>query len=444
MLARSILVTFAVAVLAGAAPPGPAKISFERGEQALAENRLDEAAAAYRAAIAARPGYAEAINGLGSVLFKQGKKEEAIAQFKAAIEADPNFKLAHFNLGYAARKSEDFGTAARAYEKYTQLDPNDPDGYYGLGESYRQLGQSSKAVAAYEQFVAKETRPSEQKWVDKAKEYIAALKKESPPVSKTEVIAAAAAPPSSASPSSAQPTIAAVGSAAVTRQIAEGDRLMEEKKYRDASFSYLDAVNADPNNVEALFKLGNSYAVLGYYVQAIERWNKVLQLTSDAAVRKSAQDNISRAQAKVGQLSMTAQPNQSPPPGPPALDPTRSQARTAYEQGVRQIGARDYGGAMQSLTQAIQLEPTLAVAYVARGSANIGLRRYSEAAADYESALRLDGSMASPLYGLGEALRAMGRSTDAKQYYERYASSAAADVRPELQREARQKADKLR
>ncbi|HME92038.1 MAG TPA: tetratricopeptide repeat protein, partial [Myxococcaceae bacterium] len=199
-----------------------------------------------------------------------------------------------------------------------------------------------------------------------------------------------------------------------------------------------------PNNVEALFKLGNSYAVLGYYVQAIERWNKVVQLTPDAAVRKSAQDNISRAQAKIGQLSMTTQPNQGPPPGPPGLEPSRAQARTAYEQGVRQIGAKDYGGAMQSLTQAIQLEPTLAVAYVARGSANIGLRRYSEAAADYESALRLDGSMASPLYGLGEAFRAMGRLTDAKQYYERYASSVATDVRPELQREARQKADKLR
>ncbi len=219
---------------------------------------------------------------------------------------------------------------------------------------------------------------------------------------------------------------------------------MQEKKYRDASFAYLDAANADPNNVEALFKLGNSYAVLGYYAQAIERWNKVIQLTPDAAIRTSAQDNITRAQTKMGQLSGTAPPPQPSSPSPaPAVDNGRIQARTAYEQGVKQIAGRDYGGAMQSLTQAIALEPTLAVAYVARGSANIGLRRYQEAAADYQSALRLDASMASPLYGLGEAFRAMGRVADAKQYYEKYAGSTALDVRPELQKEARQKADKL-
>jgi tetratricopeptide (TPR) repeat protein len=166
--------------LVAAAPPGPATIAFERGEQDLAENRLDEAAAAYRQAIAARPKYAEAMNGLGSVFFKQGKKEAAIAQFKAAIEADPEFKLAYFNLGYAARKSKDFATAARSYEKYTQLDPDDPDGFYGLGESYRQLGLAAKSIAAYQRFLAKETRPSEQKWVDKAKAYIASLKASEP------------------------------------------------------------------------------------------------------------------------------------------------------------------------------------------------------------------------------------------------------------------------
>jgi hypothetical protein len=38
----------------------------------------------------------------------------------------------------------------------------------------------------------------------------------------------------------------------------------------------------------------------------------------------------------------------------------------------------------------------------------------------------------------------MGRLSDAKQYYERYASSTAVDARPELQREARQKATNLR
>lgn len=242
-----------------------------------------------------------------------------------------------------------------------------------------------------------------------------------------------------------QPPIAPPPAAPVARKLAEGDRLMEEKKYRDASFAYQDAVYADRNNVEAIFKLGGAFAVLGYHIDAIDCWSKVPSLTSDPAVRKSAEDNISRARAKITQLTgLTSQPNQGPPPGPPNVDPARAQARSAYEQGVRQIDALDYNGAMQSLTRAIQLEPSLAVAYAARGSANIGLRRYPEALADYESALRLDENMASPLYGLGEACRALGRLTDARQYYERYAASSAVDARPELQREAREKATKLR
>lgn len=432
----------AVAQAAGAPTP-QAKAAFERGEAALAANRLDDAAAAYKEAIAASPGYAPALNGLGSVLFKQDRKDEAIAQFKAAIAADADYKLAYFNLGYAARKSGDFATAAEAYEKYTKLEPNDPDGYYGLAESHRQLGQAEKAIAAYEGFLAREKRPSEQKWVERAKESIAALKAEvaHPAPAATPSGGAAAAPSQPSAPTgpvSPAPELAA-------RRVADGDRLLQEKKYREASFAYQDAVNADPNNVEALFKLGTAYAILGYYAQAIEKWTRAGQVTTDPAIRKNAQDNIAKAQAKMAQAGGGSPQSQGKPPGSgPVAESTRAQARQAYEKGVKQIGSRDFAGAVASLSLAAQLEPTLVVAYVARGSAHIGLKRYAEAAADYEYALKMDGSMASPLYGLAEAYRAMNRLADARSYYEKYAASTAPDVRPELQQDARKKAEALR
>ena len=43
-----------------------------------------------------------------------------------------------------------------------------------------------------------------------------------------------------------------------------------------------------------------------------------------------------------------------------------------------------------------------------------------------------------------EAYRALGRTAAAKEYYDRYVASGAPDVRPDLQAEARQKADRLR
>lgn len=229
------------------------------------------------------------------------------------------------------------------------------------------------------------------------------------------------------------------------RRVAEGDKLMAEKKYREASFAYQDSVNADPNNIEALFKLGNSYAVLGYYSQAIEQWSKVTTLTQDTATKKSAQDNISRAQTKMAQVGGGSPQEQNKAPGTgPVADTTRAQARQYYEQGVQLITQRRYGEALNYLNECLKLEPALAVGYIARGSTLIGLRRFAEAAVDYQYSLKLDPSLSAPLYGLAEAYRGLARVDDAKGYYQKYVASNATDVRPELQSDARSKLGQLK
>jgi tetratricopeptide (TPR) repeat protein len=436
----SLVVGTALAASAAVTPSAAAKAAFDKGEKALEAQKYDEAIAHYQAALQATPGYAAAMNGLGSALFKQKKQDEAIAQFKAATEADPGFKLAWFNLGYATRKTQDFATAATAYEKYTALDPNDPDGFYGLAESYKSLGQNDKAIAAYESYLAKEKRPSEQKWIDRAKESIAQLKAAQPVAPPAAV--AAPATTAAATAEAAAPT-GSLGAQAA-QKTAEGDKLWAEKKYREASFAYQDAVNADPNNVEALFKLGNAYAVLGYYSQAIDRWTKVQQLSPDPAVKKSAADNIARAQQKMAQAGGASPQEANKPPGSgPVADSTRTQARQ-HETGVQLIGQRRYGEALNSLNECLKLEPALTVGYIARGSTLIGLRRFAEAAVDYQYALRLDPTLSSPLYGLAEAYRGMNRIEDARNYYQRYVASTAPDVRPELQSDARNKLTQLR
>lgn len=463
---------------AGPVQPTPAaRSAFERGEKALEAQKYEDAAVAYQEALKASPGYAPALNGLGSALFKQKKIPEAVAQFKAATQADPTFKLGWFNLGYAARKALDFATAAEAYEKYTALDAGDADGFYGMGESYRSLGRADKAISAYEAYLKLEKRPTEQKWIDKAKDAIGQLKAEqasqaqaqaraptptpapSPaPVAATAppaVGASSTPPPAASAASSPSPAKAPEASAAAeptnslgpnaAKKLAEGDKLWAEKKYREASFAFQDAVNADPNNIESLFKLGNAYAMLGYYSQAIDKWTRVQQITGDASVKKLAQDNITRAQQKMGQAGGGSPQEQGKPPASsPVADSTRGQARQYYEAGVQLIGQRRYGEALNYLNECLKLEPALSVGYVARGSTLIGLRRFAEAAIDYQYALKLDPSISSPLYGLAEAYRGMNRVDDARGYYRRYIDSRATDVRAELQSDARQKLDQLR
>ncbi|MCP3163674.1 tetratricopeptide repeat protein [Myxococcus qinghaiensis] len=550
---RSVIALSALLLLGAAEPSESARAAFARGESALSSGRLDEAAAAYRESLSATPGYAPALNGLGSVLFRQGQLKDAIARFTEAAEADPQHKMAFFNLGYAARKAGDSATAARAYARYVQLEPDDADGYYGLAESHRQLGDKSQAIAAYQGYIARERRPSEQIWVQKARGHLKALGGQPLPANEAarpalgaepsngvlrekgatpsampvagaaqpgagqtgtasqlasvapagtalsggnasqvgnsaaagtassvgnapQVASAAPAGAASSPGSASQPeSFAQAGSASqpasaqqeplpfpstraasdvvqertsnpalAAARIRDGDALMKERRYREAAFAFLDASHADAGHVEALFKLGNALAVLGYYGQAVEKWETATRLTQDTAIRQSAQDNITRARAKLAQVGASPQAAGQAPGSGPVADPTRAQARRAYEQGVQRIGTREFSTALTHLTQAIQLEPMLAVAYTARGSANIGLRRYAEAAADYQFALELEPQSASPLYGLAESYRALGRNAEARGLYERYAASSAADVRPQLQEESRQKATKLR
>ena len=435
---KTTLFTWLVSAVALAAvnPSPPAKAAFERAEKALADNKLDDAVAAYKQALVATPNYPDALNGLGSALFRQNKRDEAITNFRAAIEADPSFKLGWFNLGYATRKTQDYKTAAQAYEKYTALDPKDPDGFYGLAESYRNLNDNPKAIAAYQTYLTKENRPTETKYIEKAKGYIAELKAQDKGGSTT---AGRAEPPPSKSESGEAITTAS------GRKVAEGDKFWADKKYREASFSYQDAVNADPNNTEALFKLGNAYAVLAYYTQAIEKWNRVAELSTNADVRRSAQDNIAKAQAKMAETGGGSPQAQNKPPGSgPVADNTRAQARESYEAAVKQISAAEYGKALSSLNECLRLEPALSVGYIARGSALIGLKRFSEAVTDYQYSLRLDPNLAAPLYGLAEAYRGMNRNPDARGYYQKYVASTAPDARPELQSDARAKIEQLK
>ncbi len=150
-------------------------------------------------------------------------------------------------------------------------------------------------------------------------------------------------------------------------------------------------------------------------------------------MRRSAQENVDKARLRLAQATAPA----------PAAGTPQARAREAYERGVRLVLSRDYSTAVQALTEALAADPTLAVAYTARGSANVGLRRFYEAAADYQDALRLDPTRASPLYGLAEAYRALGRASDARIYYDRYAVSTAADARASLQEDARTKSATL-
>ncbi len=73
-------------------------------------------------------------------------------------------------------------------------------------------------------------------------------------------------------------------------------------------------------------------------------------------------------------------------------------ARDYYARGIARYLANDVGGAIADFTEALQLDPLLAVAYVGRGMARDDP---TDALADYSDAIRLDPDYVQAYYNRG-------------------------------------------
>jgi tetratricopeptide (TPR) repeat protein len=146
-----------------------------QAEELRKANKLTEAAAMYKRAIAADRGNLDLYNDLGNVYFALKQYGDAANAFADATHRDPSYALGWYNLAHALRKGDRPLEAADAYHQYIKLKPDDPDPYYGLGQTLKMTGDTNGAIAAFKKYVSMEKRPEEQKWVDKARAELQAL-----------------------------------------------------------------------------------------------------------------------------------------------------------------------------------------------------------------------------------------------------------------------------
>lgn len=115
--------------------------------------RYDEAADAYRQAMALAPDAVLAFN-LGLSLTRAGKTGEGIAAYEQALALDPTLKEARFNLGKALLDVGRLEEAAAVFEDVLKRDPKSYSTLYTLGLVYYKLGQFQRAVDTYNQALA--------------------------------------------------------------------------------------------------------------------------------------------------------------------------------------------------------------------------------------------------------------------------------------------------
>ena len=93
------------------------------GDQAKRSGRYDEAATAYKAALAMNPTNAGLRAKLGHALFKDGKMDSAEVELRAALSAGA--VAAHKYLGHMAREQGDISGANSHYQSYLRSGPAD-------------------------------------------------------------------------------------------------------------------------------------------------------------------------------------------------------------------------------------------------------------------------------------------------------------------------------
>lgn len=143
-----------------AAHPTDARALFDAGYVADAQNRLDDAAALYRRAIAANPNSFEAHLSLGLLLARQKKLDEARPELAAATtldpgEAGPELKARAWRALARIDRARDPAAASNDLLQALKLSPEAPEDTLLAAELAEQAGQNDAAETAYRRVLQK-------------------------------------------------------------------------------------------------------------------------------------------------------------------------------------------------------------------------------------------------------------------------------------------------
>jgi tetratricopeptide (TPR) repeat protein len=132
------------------------------------EGKREEAAAAYRKALALDPYLVAALINLANIHYSRDELVEAQALYERAIGLESDFFEAHFNLGNIYHDLGRFAEAQACYREALRLNPAYADAHFYLAVTFEKMGMSAEARPHWRAY---QHLAPHGEWVELAKEF---------------------------------------------------------------------------------------------------------------------------------------------------------------------------------------------------------------------------------------------------------------------------------
>jgi len=122
---------------------------FDKGQQAMAFGKHDEAIMCFEKVLSINPGFTDAHRFIGDAYMKKGLPDSAVESYKKALESKAQMVPAHVGLGNAHFQKGMHAEAQSAYERALTVQPDNAPARIGLGNIYYAKGEPGKALSEY-------------------------------------------------------------------------------------------------------------------------------------------------------------------------------------------------------------------------------------------------------------------------------------------------------
>ncbi|HYP28378.1 MAG TPA: tetratricopeptide repeat protein [Blastocatellia bacterium] len=320
--------------------------------------RYQEAQEDLRRAVTLNPSNADYLANLGYALYRLGRAADAVAAERAALKLDANNFTAHYQLGRFLLLGGDpklLPEAASHLKRALELDPRRSEVRFDLLTAYRALGDAPNAIAQLN--LLQDARPSD------------------PRVAYAEALLAS-----------------------------------DRGDMNEAIKGFRQTLTLDPNQLGALQDLGLAYIKLS-------KWPEAIEALADLSKRRA--DSVEAAYFHAIALFNAGRAAEAESETRRAL---RLEAGAAAAHTLLGIILASKGGAdpeaIESLTQAVALDPNSFDAQFYLGRVQYSALEYQAAAKALAAAVKLNPKHVEARFFLGTALEGAGNSDAALSEYQ--------------------------